>query len=401
MKKIFITVISCLFIALNTLTAAAAPSYDIDFTVKPLAESVQAGETFTVNIVITSSNAGYKNFEFKLEFDSDLVKCESESYDKDGYTGQLTQDGIFILKYAGDSSTQIGDKYTASIEFMSRGADEDKEAKFNGEVLSLKNGNGDLKPATILEKKVVIKEGVVQEESTEITTEDVTLSQADDVSDVTPQEVVTPVLLSTSNSQEENGLSVLEIVIMAAAAIIIFILGYFIGYKNGEKRAKKAAVIRPKKAKSVYDLLDEKEVDGADDGKLTMTEKFDYFAQIDNEQKSKKDKKTTENISEVKVPDEVKNPEKSKEAEKEKASKPEEAIEIKEPAKTEEKEEKKESKLKKENINEEDKSNDTDETEETFDINQLIEKKSEYAPKTDEHINTNKTGFTLKFDEED
>lgn len=232
-------VIAMLFVpVLSGITASASGySYDVDFTIKPEKTEVETGDSFNVDIIITTRKSGYVAFEFNLNYNESLVSCETAMYDQDGYTGDGTAEGIFTLKYEDPSSgenpkpTAKDSDHTISISFKANtGLSSDSSVEFKGEIKKLNGVNAldgykitNLTPANLTSKKVSIKLG----ENNDVESEIFESTDPIDIDDpIDP--IITPDPITANTTEKKD--NTLTIVLIIICGIVVFGAGAVTGY---------------------------------------------------------------------------------------------------------------------------------------------------------------------------
>lgn len=225
------------------ITASAAYAYDVDFSIKPDKSEVNAGDTFNVDIVVTTRKSGYVEFDFELTYDESLVSCELDSFNQDGYIGDGTAEGIFKLTYKDPSNsntptpTEKDTDYTVRIAFKAKDVSQRSNVVFKGKINKLSGVNSldnnkvkALTPATLVAKNVYILQSTTPVGSID--------ESSDDVSDeMISSEVVSlvPVDVPQQIVEEENN-DTLKIALIIIGGLVVFGSGFTVGYMVRSKK---------------------------------------------------------------------------------------------------------------------------------------------------------------------
>lgn len=240
--SVFLSVLM-LFACFTGFSALAA--YDIDFTIKPEETTVSQGQTFNVNIVVTTASSnGYVNFLFKLMYDETVFSCES-TYSEGGYTGSGTN-GIYTLEYS--DPTQEGTEYTptsrgdiVTIPVKLKVLNDAKvgSTKISGSIESC-NGIDTLdlnKEVKLALANLSTKTVTIQEDDGTYTASSETPAQTPDdteTEDDPAQELMTQIPSPTA-STENDGASWGLIIGIIFGGIVVFCMGIIVGYILGIK----------------------------------------------------------------------------------------------------------------------------------------------------------------------
>lgn len=236
--------------------ASAAYAYDVDFSIKPDKTEVNAGDTFNVDIVITTRKSGYVEFDFELTYDESIVACELDSYNQDGYTGDGTAEGIFKLTYRDPSNSQTptptekDSEYSVRVAFKAKDVTQKSNVVFKGKINKLSGVNTldnnkvkALTPATLVDKNVYVLQATNVPESTGetgVSSEDGTVSDDTTVGYIesmtgndTPQQIV-----------EEKNNDTLKIALIIVGGLIVFGSGFVVGYMVNSKKNNSAVSVK-------------------------------------------------------------------------------------------------------------------------------------------------------------
>jgi len=158
-----------LLLILTVSAGLNAFAYDVDFSVKPQESSAKQGESVNVNIVITTQEQGYTEFEMQLLYDEAVFSCES-TYNENGYVGS-GKNGVYTLIYKDPSidepaPTQSGDVITIPVKFSVLSEATVGDTKLSASVIKCNGVNSldlnsavKLELAQLLSKTVKIEEG--------------------------------------------------------------------------------------------------------------------------------------------------------------------------------------------------------------------------------------------------
>lgn len=220
-------------------------AYDVDFSIKPQEASVKQGDSITVNIVVTTQEKGYTEFEMQLLYEESVFSCES-TYNENGYVGS-GKNGAYTLIYKDPSidepsPTKKNDVFTIPVKFTVLSDATVGNTKFTGSVITCNgidnldlNSPVKLELAQLLSKTVTVAEASGADGETDDSDSEGTADSADpnaNSGDNLDGLIEQPKL----PSNEKSSYNWIEIVGIIIGGIIVFFSGCVVGYLFKQKK---------------------------------------------------------------------------------------------------------------------------------------------------------------------